>query len=269
MDSKASALSIQTFLKTANRLLRKKIKTIGNMKQFYVGINSLAYQIISNPAFEFGIGSSRYDDNPKLLKAVASILAYGEIAGKTELISSKPIQTLELDPFLLRNPKIEILIPKATEKAVVYFNLYKQYIESTEEDRKKFFNELTKNEDFKEAVATVLKASSGDTKLVVGALEYRDSDIYFKGSRVKLTPRQIIICRLLMGTPDKHVSDERLLDELGVDSLECLNMQKLVSKIRPSLVEAGCRMTIKRSLRSGYKLVSEQYSPNIRSKANK
>lgn len=121
---------IKPFYKTANTLLKMKVDTVEDIRNFYIGINNLASEVSLNTLFINELGSVEYSDNIKLHEAINYILGYGKVIEKSNLFTKTSIKKVNLNTFLEKNPRAENQIKTIQTEAQVYFSKTKKAIDS-------------------------------------------------------------------------------------------------------------------------------------------
>ncbi|HEY4514656.1 MAG: hypothetical protein A3B10_04650 [Candidatus Doudnabacteria bacterium RIFCSPLOWO2_01_FULL_44_21] len=257
MDKGPKLAGIKPFLKTANGLIRKRIKTIEDIKGFYVGINGLAAQVVSGSAVANTIRLESNADNLKLLKGIASILAYGEAARRSPLFADASLATLEVGAFLRTNPRIKTNERVIQKEATLYFNTLANRVKKLEDEAKISKEDHVQIEVLKEEIRQIKEAGTSsvvEKDISVGFLGYKDRSIHYKGSRMKLAHQSVKLCRLLMENPDAYVDDSTIGKRITNNGpLTHESIQKAVSKLRCDLREQHCKLAIEPVNKSGYK----------------
>lgn len=254
------------FYATASKLLKLKINNIEDVKNFYVGVNSLAAEISENRVFLKKLGSLRNDDKPRpITRAVNSILGYGVVEGQSPTLFPQA-KRVSLDLFSQWNRVAESEVEVVQKEATVYFNALKKETDSyTKEEVDKIIEGINKNwgdkletvkkEAVEEAISK-MKPPSIDDKIVVGDLVYKNRAISYKDDPIKLQKQSVRICRLLMESHGMFVSDEKIkraMTDRG--RLKKGSIEKAVSLLRCDLLGRGCiNVRINRVSGEGYRL---------------
>jgi len=254
------------FYRVASDLLKLKIKTIEDVKKFYIGVNDLASQISSNSVFINELSSPKYNDNLNLLKGINYILGYGQMAGRSGLFAKKSLKKVNLDCFLEKNPQAKSEIKNIQKKATLYFKAIKKAIDSYSKEEvdkilenfKKEFDE--KLEKIKEA-RDIKISPQAEKEFSMGPLKYKYPSIFYNDSRLELKPQLVKLCRLFMERShktDSFVSDDSIREAIMKEKPISLdNEQKLVSKLRRVLVGKNKLIKIKRVNNEGYTFIAQ------------
>lgn len=287
MENGNKKMNTNPFYTAANRLLRMKIRTIEDAIKFYVGVNNLAAQISSDSTAITGLGSRRYDDNPKLFKAIIHILAYGQVIGKTKLFAQKvptttsAVKKVNLDAFVKKNSEAKRKIKNIQEEATTYFNaLEKIGEEFTKEDRenikitKKMVEELYKQLMFKpqpqkkkHTVKLILPETARWEKVVLKMKDgLEDIEILYDGKHIKMAS---YIELGFSANKKNHKPDRkwRLLTMLSV--LQNKDITRATpDNLKPMLEGHGGRTIKKDTVHQTKKLLSEALKAIFETKEN-
>jgi len=167
---------------TADALLKMSIKTVEDIKNFYIGINNLASEISSNQDFLVESGSVKYSDNIKLREAINHVFGYGIAVRKSKFFTKQLSKEVNLNAFLKKNPQAKFEIKIIEEKAQIYFYTLAEKVESLE---KEGINKDKKIKELQRVVKSIQKELSGKEREDLFLItKSKDGDYYLNETSV-------------------------------------------------------------------------------------
>src|SRR3989338_1892071 len=267
MEKESKKFNIKPFYKTADSLLRARIKTIDDVKNFYIGVNNLASEISSNQNFINEAGSIKYSDNIKLREGVNYILAYGQVIEKSKLFVKKSLKKVKLNAFLDKNPRERSEIIIKLKEAEVYFYNLKQEFEKYKKDQaekdeitgkemESLRNDIKKHDEEIKAIRDAKFIKQIKEDINIGPLSLKNGSVYYGKEYLKLTSQIKNLCVLFMQASkdiDWFVSDDSIREVLNAkDDLSRDGIEKVVSKLRCILRGKNKAIRIERRDNKGY-----------------
>lgn len=252
--------TLKYFYKISENLLKKEVRNIFDLVDFYSAMNSLASEILSNTIIINELKTRNYSDNSKFFQSISYILGYGKAVENNKLLFKKAKQ-IKVSTFLKNNDYSNIAIEKYRTEAVNFFNGLKKSIDncySKEEIDLKI--KIAKEEAVREAV-TIMRSSQMNEQISIGPLKYSDYSISFKDKELLLTSQMVKLCRLFMERSqekDTLVSNEDIIECISVKGfISRINMRKTVSKLRCVFKKLKPIIYIEKNKNNGYILITK------------
>ena len=199
------------------------IRTIADVKKFYIGVNELASEIAQNSILISELDSVKYGDDQKLIKAITYILGYGQVIGRCrDLFSAKEIK---LNAFIKKNPRFKRGAEMVQEEATMYFHTLAKRVEELERQNKEMKEEMVKKmEELRKDIQVLrdTKMLSATEEISIGPLKYKDYSVSCHGVPMHLPPQEARLCRLFMEKSrdnDSVLSDNSIEEEVSSKTL--------------------------------------------------
>lgn len=252
--------TIELFFKISDTLLKKEVKNLADLIDFYSKMNSLASDVSSNTIIINELKTRDYNDNKKFFNSISYIIGYGKAVENNKLLF-KNVKRIKLSTFFRNNNQINTTIEKYENESSNFFHGLKKSVDdyySKEEVDQKI--RIAKEEAIKEVI-TIMRSSQMNDEISIGPLMYKDYSIFYRGKRLVITPQMVKLCRLFMERSQKKdtfVSNEDIIECILVKGfISHTNMTKIVSRLRSVFRKLKPRIDIENNKNNGYTLVTK------------